>query len=130
MRSVILIEDDPVTREAAKLALERHDYRVVAARNGSHAAEMLDSSKALVVITDMFMPDCDGIEVMKLVRARNPAVKVLAISGGSPTLPMDPLRAAKMLGADATMRKPFRPDQLIETVDGLYASAEREHPQA
>jgi CheY-like chemotaxis protein len=117
-----------VTREAAKLALERHNYRVVAA-DGSHAADLLDSSHALVVITDMFMPDCDGIEVMKSVRARNPAVKVLAISGGSATLPMDPLRAAKLLGADATLKKPFHPDQLTETVDGLYDSAERERQQ-
>ena len=72
-----------------------------------------------MVITDILMPDQDGLGVISSMRQEAPEVKILAISGGGVVGNLDLLVAAERLGADATLAKPFLPEQLFESVKGL-----------
>ena len=67
-----------------------------------------------VIITDIYMPERDGLEVIQYARRLAPGVKVIAISGAAPELDM--LAAARVLGATRTLKKPFSLDQLLETI--------------
>jgi len=124
MRSVVVVEDDAVPREVVRLALTGAGYEVHALEDGSQTVGLAETHDALVVVTDVFMPGCDGIEVLRDMRRRLPHAKVIAISGGSPAIGMDALATAKMLGADATLKKPFKPAEIVLLVNTLYAEAE------
>jgi CheY-like chemotaxis protein len=119
--TVLLVEDDESVRDAVSLMLERAGYRVTAAENGLVAAGLLEDWQPNVVITDIFMPDGDGIETLNLVKRRWPATPVIAISGGSPMLRMDYLQIAEDFGAAATVAKPFVAEQFLRTVATVLA---------
>jgi CheY-like chemotaxis protein len=121
--SVLLVEDDENVRDAVSLILERAGYVVTLAENGLIAAGLIEQWAPDLVITDIFMPDGDGIETLNLVRRRWPATPVIAISGGSPMLRLDYLRVADDLGAAATMQKPFIADEFLATVQRVLAAA-------
>ena len=74
----------------------------------------------MLVITDIVMPDMEGIEMIRELRQQAPAIPILAISGGGPAFY---LRAAKDLGATATMAKPFDTDKLLAVVDQLLETS-------
>ena len=116
---VLIIDDDSVTRQITEAVLTQAGYRVEAIADGRRALEWLETRCAAIVITDIFMPDVDGLEVVRQVRRRCPASRVLAISGGSQVLPQDYLPIAERLGADATLTKPFRPADLLATIGRL-----------
>jgi CheY-like chemotaxis protein len=119
--TVLLVEDDEAVRDAVSLMLERAGYTVTAAENGLVAAGLLEDWQPNVVITDIFMPDGDGIETLNLVKRRWPATPVIAISGGSPMLRMDYLQIAEDFGAAATVAKPFVTEQFLNTIATVLA---------
>jgi len=119
--SVLLVEDDEAVRDAVSLMLERAGYAVTTAENGLIAAGMLEDWQPNLVITDIFMPDGDGIETLNLVKRRWPATPVIAISGGSPMLRIDYLQVADDFGAAATVAKPFINEQFLATVARVLA---------
>ena len=119
--SVLLVEDDDSVREAVSMMLQRAGYAVTTAENGLIAAGMLEGWQPNLVITDIFMPDGDGIETLNLVKRRWPSTPVIAISGGSPMLRMDYLQVADDFGAAATIAKPFVGDQFLATVAKVLA---------
>jgi CheY-like chemotaxis protein len=121
--TVLLVEDDESVREAVSLMLERAGYRVTTVENGLVAAGVLEDWQPNLVITDIFMPDGDGIETLNLVKRRWPGTPVIAISGGSPMLRMDYLAIAEDFGAAATVSKPFVTDQFLSTVATVLAGA-------
>lgn len=120
--SILLVEDDENVRDAVSMILERAGYAVTQAENGLVAAGLIENWAPDLVITDIFMPDGDGIETLNLVRRRWPATPVIAISGGSPMLRLDYLRVADDLGAAATMQKPFIADEFLATVQRVLAA--------
>ncbi len=113
--TVLVIDDDPFIREFTARCLERAGCRVVLAKDGVGGMAAV-SDDVQVVITDIFMPEQDGLEVVKAVRRCHPQVRVLAISGGRPVFDQDFLRFAAALGADATLAKPFTPKCLVSAV--------------
>lgn len=115
-QQVLVVEDDESVRDALSILLERAGYTVTQAENGVIAAGLIENWEPGLVITDIFMPDGDGIETMNLVRRRWPATPVIAISGGSPMLRLDYLQVAQDLGADATVQKPFATEEFLATV--------------
>jgi len=127
---ILLIEDDETVREAISTLLERAGYDVAEAENGVVAAGMLEQWQPALVITDIFMPDSDGIETLSLVRRRWPSTPVIAISGGSPMLRLDYLRVADDLGAAATVQKPFIADEFLTLVRNVLASGAPPAPVA
>jgi DNA-binding NtrC family response regulator len=119
--TVLLVEDDESVRDAVSLILERAGYTVTSAENGLVAAGLIEDWQPTLVITDIFMPDGDGIETLNLVKRRWPATPVIAISGGSPMLRIDYLQVADDFGAAATIAKPFVAEKFLDVVARVLA---------
>ena len=95
-----------------KLCLEAEGFEVDVAANGQVALELLQRRPADVVVTDLFMPDQDGIETILALRKRFPQVRIVAMSGWTSSEGSDYLRVAREIGALKTLRKPFDPQEL------------------
>lgn len=125
MASVLIIDDDLGIRRMLRGALERAGHRIEEAANGAEGMQRYRMAPADLVITDVFMPDQDGIETIQQLREEFPESRILAISGGSGGGSVGgssaALTDAMMFGADATLAKPFTVRELIATVAGLLA---------
>lgn len=104
-----------------RLALMHHGHSVVEARNGREGVGLFAGADADIVITDIVMPEMEGIELISEMRRREPRVKIIAISGGGRNSPADYLQLAKMLGASRVLAKPFSNDALITAVSEVLA---------
>ena len=110
---VLLIEDNADLRDYLRLALESQDYNVLAAQNGKEALGFLDGQGVDAVVTDLFMPEMDGIETISALRKRFPGIRVIAMSGRPG---VDYLTVARELGVAHTLRKPFEIDELLSAL--------------
>jgi CheY-like chemotaxis protein len=119
---ILLVEDHQDSRDMYVLALERAKHVVATAADGGEATRALGAVRPDIVITDIFMPMMNGIELVRAARARFPNVKVIAISGGWQYEARDVLAAAKQTGADLVLRKPLPPATLVEAVAALVAA--------
>lgn len=110
---VLVIDDEQGVREVISESLKLCGFKVLKAENGKNAVDLIDQGhKPDVVITDIIMPEQDGIETILTIRKRYPDVKLVAISGGGRMNNMDFLSLAENLGADVTMPKPLDIDKL------------------
>gem|GEM_PF-745507 len=108
MYSVLVVDDNDEVREIICEFLKDAGCDVLAVADGTSAIDLIRGGHWDLLITDIFMPDCDGIEVVRAARQHLPSTPILAISGGSVLLPQfNPLKSAEMLGALVTVRKPF-----------------------
>lgn len=110
---VLVIEDNADLRDYLRQALELQGYDVLSARNGKEALGMLDGQELDAVVTDLFMPEMDGIETIAALRRKRPAVRVVAMSGRPG---VDYLTVARELGVTKTLRKPFEIDALLQAL--------------
>ena len=104
---ILLVEDDDRVRRSIRKALQRLGCTVSEAANGRSARRTLRDGAVELVVTDLFMPDMDGLELIMEIRLAHPEVKIMAISGGGRAVSMDLLPVAKRLGADCVLAKPF-----------------------
>jgi CheY-like chemotaxis protein len=118
-RSVIIADDDAGLRSALKLALEANGYRVQVAVHGAGALVMQRKSPADVLITDIFMPDSDGFEAIDGFRTQFPGTKIVAMSGDAKKATGEYLKSAALIGVDATLRKPFQVETLLQILRSL-----------
>lgn len=123
MARILVVDDDPNIRQMLRSMLEREGYDVEAAANGRECLEFFRSAPAELVITDIIMPEQEGIETIRQLRADYPNCKIIAISGGGRIGPSDYLSMAKLLGATHTLAKPFDRAQLILAVRESLALA-------
>ena len=114
MTRILVADDDQDVRAALRVALEVEGYEVEAVPNGERAMRAHEKRPADVLITDLFMPERDGFETMKYFRARNPGIRIVVISGRQRGQRADHLAVALHAGADATLRKPFTPGELLD----------------
>jgi CheY-like chemotaxis protein len=114
-----VLDDDDTVRLSVKLALEDADYRVEDAADGEQGMRMFRKNPADLVITDIFMPEKEGIETIDEIKQLRPQTKIVAISGGGRMAPDDYLQIAERVGADRSLMKPFDIRQLVETVTEL-----------
>ncbi len=119
MARILVVDDDDQIRNAFRLTLERAGYEVEEAQDGKAAMKRFAEWHADLVITDIVMPEKDGLEVMMELRHTAPNVKILAISGGGRINPFSYLAMAKHLGADAVLVKPVDKETLLKTVASL-----------
>jgi CheY-like chemotaxis protein len=119
MPGILIVEDDNEMREMLKIALIRRKYTIIEASNGKEAITRFKPSITDLVITDLIMPDDDGLKVIMTLRQLKPSIKIIAISGGGKAGPGNYLNLAKALGADATYSKPFSINDLIVTMEQL-----------
>lgn len=113
MRSVLLIEDDLELLRQMAVAFNTAGYKVHAAPDGLAGLSLFAAAAPDLVITDIIMPNREGIETIVALKNANPHVKVIAISGGYRVGPADFLHLARHVGADSVLAKPFRPSQLV-----------------
>lgn len=121
MTLVLVIDDDHQQTRFVSKALEVAGFDTMAARDGAEGMMMLREFRPQLVITDLIMPVMEGIETIVEIRRTSPAMKIIAMSGGMQRGGMDFLEAATKLGADATLRKPFRIAELLDVVDDVLA---------
>jgi YesN/AraC family two-component response regulator len=117
MARILLIDDDDSVRTVLRLILNQFGHFVIEARNGREGMEIFMHANADLVITDIVMPEKEGLEVVKEMRRMIPASKIIAISGGGRVNPTDYLRMAKFLGAAKVLAKPISSDALIGAIN-------------
>ncbi len=116
MAHILLIDDDDLSRFAMHEVLTRAGHKVTEAENGKLGLAAQASTDFDLIITDIIMPEVEGIELIVKVRERSPTIPVIAVSGGGRMSETDYLENARDLGANATLAKPFSEDQLNEKV--------------
>lgn len=126
MSVILLVEDDLELRTMLRTALTRKDYTVIEAGNGREALLKFKPDVTDLVITDLIMPDEDGLKVIMKIREKKPGVKVIAISGGGKAGPGSYLNLASALGADKVFSKPFSVADLIIEIENLLSEAEQQ----
>ncbi len=119
MSAILVIDDDASVREVVSemLRLEGHDVAI--AENGREGIPMLARGQFDLVITDLIMPEKEGIETISEIRRTDKTIPIIAISGGGRLGPGDYLETARYIGADATLAKPFARQELLSTIHGL-----------
>ena len=122
MVRVLVIDDNPDMRDATRDILEGAGYAVDLASDGALGLVLQRARPADIVITDIFMPNQDGIETIARLRSEFPRVKVIAMSGGGELVKgKSYLSVAAEIGADRLLAKPFQPEQLLGAVRELLA---------
>jgi len=112
------MEDDDALRGLVIRVLMSAGYEVIDAPDGATGLRVWRERGADLVITDLHMPDTNGIEVMLELRAFAPTLPVIAMSGGQRALDLDLLGSARLLGAVSILTKPFSKDDLLASVAG------------
>ena len=110
---ILVIEDNADLRDYLRQALKLEGYDVLSARNGKEALGLVDGQALDAVVTDLFMPEMDGIETIAALRRKMPGVRFIAISGRPG---VDYLAVARELGVAHTLRKPFEIDELLKAL--------------
>ena len=118
---VLIIDDDPGVRSVLKRSLEKAGYSCSEAENGNEGLKKLGGKPVDLVILDMLMPEKEGAETLREIRATWPVVPLFAISGGGAISADDCLRIARALGADKVFRKPFDLKDMVASVQSALA---------
>ncbi len=117
MHRILVIDDEPQVRTVLLKSLERDGYQVMDAPNGKVGMELFQEEPFDLVITDIVMPEKEGIETIGELRHYFPETKIIAISGGGQNLKANyVLHTAKILGAHCTLFKPFEIEELLNAV--------------
>lgn len=123
MAHILLVDDDDLFRNMLGITLGKLGHTVVPARDGSEALRLFRVMPALeLVITDLVMPEKEGIETIRELRALKPGVKILAMTGGNPSDAKDYLKMARLMGAARTLNKPFSQEELAEAIAAALGS--------
>jgi len=117
MKKILIVDDEVLIREGLKIALEMEGYFVEIAEDGREAFKMMDTFRPDVIVTDIIMPEKDGIELIMNIRRTNQDIRIIAISGGGRISAKDHLRIASKLGADCILAKPFSAKELIVEIE-------------
>ena len=122
MAHILVVDDEPPLRRAIALALERAGHSVVRCENGKRAVQYLTYDEANLLITDILMPEMDGVETVRAVRRLKPELPILAMSGALPD-PNAYLGLARFFGATTLLVKPFQTGELVEIAERLLAES-------
>jgi CheY-like chemotaxis protein len=123
MAVILVIDDETLMRRMVQRILVPEGHTVLEAENGTIGIDMVRSHAPDIVITDILMPEKEGLETIRELRRLNPAIKIIAMSGGSAGQDAPVLHWAERLGAHATLAKPFRAAELQDAVSRLLGSA-------
>jgi CheY-like chemotaxis protein len=125
MESILIIDDEPQIRSMIRLILERSGYTVIEASDGIEGIRRFREKPADLIITDLIMPNKDGIGMIIELKKEFPDVKIVAMSGGGLNRPEGYLRGAQKLGAACTLSKPINRQELLRVVrDTLNTESE------
>lgn len=119
MAAILVIDDDAEIRLLIKRILETAGYAVITSENGNDARALVEKDQIGLIVTDILMPEKEGIETIVELRKTGHVVPIIAISGGGRSGLIDFLEVARKFGANTTLRKPFTRKQLLEAVREL-----------
>jgi len=119
--SILIVDDDDQIREMLQLLLEAGGHRVEVAADGKVASRLIADRVFDLVLTDVLMPERDGLEFIGEVRKIQPAMKIIAMSGGGHIARESYLKIAKAFGANAVLEKPFSNTELMAAVAAASA---------
>jgi CheY-like chemotaxis protein len=126
MAVILVVDDDSSLRDVLRKMLNFFGHTVVEASNGLEAEDVVAMRPVDLVITDIIMPDKEGITLVRDLKRRQPDLKILVISGGGRTASFGLLDAAGQFGAEAMLRKPFKMNELLGAVSALVGG----HPSS
>lgn len=123
MACILVVEDDTNLRNVVCDVLRQAEYEVHVAANGRKAAELLRTEHVDLMITDILMPDKEGIETIADTRRHCRGIRIIAMSGGGKVGADHCLEMAREFGADLTLLKPFTKADLLRAVNSLIGPA-------
>jgi len=121
MKRILIVDDDDQFRTMLRRVLEKEGYQVFEASDGRQGLSSFRNLRTDLVITDIIMPEKEGVETIAALRKEFPSVKIIAVSGGGRNAPGDYLMLANKLGAKVTMEKPLDRATLLQEVRQLTA---------
>ena len=119
MAKILVFDDEPSILLMIKKMLEKYGHEVEIALNGKDGMILFEKNKPDLLITDIIMPEKEGLETIYELRRKHPDLKIIAISGGGRIGPDGYLPGAKLMGANATFTKPLVQREFIQTVSDL-----------
>ena len=119
LAKVLIIDDEEAVRALARRMLESGNHTIIEAADGVAGLKAFDEEKPDVIVTDIIMPNADGLEVIREILRRDPEARIIAISGGGRLPDQTYLGYARKFGAIAVLPKPFTPEQLLSLIDDL-----------
>jgi DNA-binding response OmpR family regulator len=123
MAKILVIDDDRMVRDTLKIILVAAGHEVRLAEDGNKGMLAFGEFAPDLVITDILMPEKEGMETIRELRELRPDVPIIAISGGGRVGNMSFLRVAERFGANRSITKPFEPEQIVATVAELLPQA-------
>ncbi|MCK4516965.1 MAG: response regulator [Spirochaetaceae bacterium] len=117
MKRILVVEDDERLREVLSLLLSEAGYQVSSAENGREGVAQLGGFNPDLVLTDVAMPDMEGIEFLRILRKTKAELPVIVMSGNVTGARF--LRSARVFGAAATLKKPFSNGELLGAIENL-----------
>ena len=122
MKAILLVEDELLLREGVMENLEAHGYTVIGAGDGKEALEWLDQTEISLIITDLVMPNMNGVEFIKQVRLKYPKVPIIVSSGSTDTVRSRlGISNINVPGASASIMKPFKSKELVDLVEKVMS---------
>jgi CheY-like chemotaxis protein len=122
MAHILVIDDEPHIRQIIDSILSHEGHRVDLAENGKVGLKMVETSAYDLVITDIVMPEMDGLEVIRALSQKTPRIKVIAISGGTFRLDQNNLLSlARAMRVQEILKKPINYEELSMTVNNVLA---------
>jgi CheY-like chemotaxis protein len=123
MALILVIDDVATMRDLVRRMLERGEHSVIEAEDGEVGLSMFEDEDPVVVITDLIMPNMEGIETIQQIRRSRPRAKIIAMSGATDFSGASCLNTARKLGADAVLAKPFQRAALLDAVGQLLSTS-------
>ena len=121
-KKILVIDDDSCIRDIVRTVLSNNGYAIIEAENGDMGLSIQRENPADLVITDIIMPEKEGLETIRELKSGFPEVKIIAMSGGGHAKPDEYLLIARAMGADFTFKKPFDNAKLVEAVIELIGN--------
>jgi DNA-binding response OmpR family regulator len=121
MQLILVIDDDHAVRLTTQMILEDAGYEVICAVDGEQGLRVFERTSPHVVITDIIMPNKEGLETIMQIRSHGSKTPILAVSGGGRIGNADFLQMAGQLGANEILAKPFKPQELVAAVRRLLS---------
>lgn len=124
MKKILIIDDEPHILLMLKKMLEKYDYEIDLAANGVEGLELFRKSKPELVITDIIMPEKEGLETIREMRRIRPDLQIIAMSGGGKVSADSYLEIARIFGAKKVIAKPFTKQEMVSAVQELLKGDE------
>ena len=119
--TVLVVDDDLMVVQAVAFLLEDRGFQVMTATDGAQGLRLYRTHRPDLVLTDIIMPEKEGIALTRELRSEFPDAKIIAMSGGGRIGNSDYIKIARALGADAGLYKPFDDDELVDTIQTVLA---------